>query len=128
MAGVNKVILVGHLGRDPEIRVSKAGMNICNFSLAVSEKSKDGDTTEWFKIIAFDKLADICGKYLTKGKQVYIEGKIKTSEWTDKDGNKKQSWEVIANNLQMLGSSGQSENKQETKSKSTNTVPDDVGW
>ena len=111
MAGINKVILVGNLGADPEIRYSPGGMAVVNFSLATSETfSKDGQKqtkTEWHKIVAFGKLAEICGQYLSKGKQVYIEGKIQTRSWDDKEGNKKYTTEIVANSMQMLGSKGE---------------------
>ncbi|MCC6502830.1 MAG: single-stranded DNA-binding protein [Deltaproteobacteria bacterium] len=111
MAGINKVILVGNLGADPEIRYSPGGMAVANFSLATSETfSKDGQKqtkTEWHKIVAFGKLAEICGQYLSKGKQVYIEGKIQTRNWEDKEGNKKYMTEIVANSMQMLGAKGE---------------------
>ena len=111
MAGINKVILVGNLGADPEIRYSPGGMAVANFSLATSETfSKDGQKqtkTEWHKIVAFGKLAEICGEYLSKGKQVYIEGKIQTRSWDDKEGNNKYTTEIVANSMQMLGSKGE---------------------
>ena len=111
MAGINKVILVGNLGGDPEIRYTAAGVAVANFSLATGEswKDKDGqkqEKTEWHKIVAFRRLAEICGEYLSKGKQVYIEGKIQTRSWDDKDGNKKYMTEVVANQMQMLGRVG----------------------
>lgn len=111
MAGINKVILVGNLGADPEIRYTPGGMAVANFSLATSETfSKDGQKqtkTEWHKIVAFGKLAEICGEYLSKGKQVYIEGKIQTRSWEDKEGVKKYMTEIVANSMQMLGSKGE---------------------
>lgn len=111
MAGVNKVILVGNLGADPEIRYTPGGMAVANFRLATSETfSKDGKKetkTEWHRIVAFNKLAEICGQYLSKGKQVYIEGKIQTRSWDDKDGNKKYTTEIVASTMQMLGSRGE---------------------
>lgn len=107
MAGINKVILVGNLGADPEIRYTPGGTAVANFRLATSEtRLKDGQKetkTEWHKIVAFGKLAEICGEYLSKGKQVYIEGKIQTRSWDDRDGNKKYMTEIIANVMQMLG-------------------------
>lgn len=108
MAGVNKVILVGNLGADPEIRYTPSGMAVANFRLATSEtrSNKDGQKetkTEWHRIVAFGKLAEICGEYLEKGKQVYIEGKIQTRSWDDKDGNKKYTTEILANSMVMLG-------------------------
>ncbi|MBE9532275.1 MAG: single-stranded DNA-binding protein [Proteobacteria bacterium] len=111
MAGVNKVILVGNLGADPEVRYSPSGMAIANFRIATTEsyKNKDGqkeDKTEWHRIVSFGKLAEICGEYLNKGKQVYIEGKIQTSQWEDKEGNKRYTTEIICNQMQMLGRVG----------------------
>lgn len=107
--GVNKVILVGHLGKDPEIRYTTSGMATAKFSLATNEtRTKDGqkeDRTEWHNIVAFGKLAEICGEYLSKGKLVYISGKIQTRSWDDKkDGTKKYMTEILANEMQMLGS------------------------
>ncbi len=112
MAGVNKVILVGNLGADPEIRYTPGGMAVVNFRLATSETraNKDGNKetkTEWHRVVAFGKLAEICGEYLSKGKQVYIEGKIQTRSWDDKDGNKKYTTEILANTMQMLGGRGE---------------------
>ena len=111
MAGVNKVILVGNLGADPEMRYTPGGMAVANFKLATSEnfKGKEGNKqtkTEWHKVVAFGKLAEICGEYLSKGKQVYIEGKIQTRSWEDKDGNKKYTTEIVVNIMQMLGGRG----------------------
>jgi len=111
MSGVNKVILVGNLGQDPEVRYTKAGQAVASFSLATSEKwtGKDGnkeEKTEWHRIVAWGKLGEICGEYLYKGKQVYIEGRLQTREWDDKDGNKKQTTEIVASNMTMLGQAG----------------------
>ena len=111
MAGVNKVILVGNLGADPEMRYTPGGMAVANFKLATSENFKDKEgnkqtKTEWHRVVAFGKLAEICGEYLSKGKQVYIEGKIQTRSWEDKDGNKKYTTEIVVNIMQMLGGRG----------------------
>lgn len=108
MAGINKVILVGNLGADPEIRYTPSGTAVANFRLATSETrtNKEGQKetkTEWHRIVTFGKLAEICGEYLSKGKQVYIEGKIQTRSWDDKDGTKKYMTEILANTMQMLG-------------------------
>ena len=113
MAGLNKVILIGNLGADPEIRYTPSGMAVANFRLATSEtrNAKDGQKetkTEWHRIVTFGKLAEICGEYLEKGKQVYIEGKIQTRNWEDKDGNKRFTTEIVANDMRMLGSKGAS--------------------
>jgi len=109
MSGVNKVILVGRLGRDPEVRYTPSGTAVANFSIATSEQwnNKDGEKqerTEWHKIVAWRRLGEICGEYLHKGSQIYIEGRLQTRDWEDRDGNKRYTTEVIAQNMQMLGS------------------------
>jgi len=109
MAGVNKVILIGNLGADPETRYAPSGTAVTNFRIATTENwtNKEGSKetrTEWHRIVAFGKLAEICGEYLSKGRQVYIEGKIQTRSWDDRDGNKKYMTEIVANTMQMLGS------------------------
>jgi single-strand DNA-binding protein len=114
MAGVNKVILVGNLGADPEVKYLPNGTTVANFRIATSENrtSRSGEktkVTEWHRIVAFGRLAEICGQYLNKGKQVYIEGRIQTRSWEDKDGNRRSSTEIIANQMQMLGSAAPSE-------------------
>ncbi len=111
MAGVNKVILVGRLGADPEVRYTSNGAAVATFRMATSESwtNKDGERqerTEWHKIVAWRKLAEICAEYLSKGKQVYIEGRLQTREWEDKDGVKRWTTEITAQNMQMLGSPG----------------------
>ncbi len=111
MAAVNKVILIGNLGRDPEIRYTKNGQAVATFSLATTEKwkNKNGDReekTEWHRIVAWGKLGEICGEYLTKGKQAYIEGRLQTREWEDKDGNKRTTTEIVASNMVMLSQAG----------------------
>jgi single-strand DNA-binding protein len=108
MSGVNKAILIGRLGRDPELRALPTGNAVCNFNLATSEKwgQDREEKTEWHRIVAFGKLAEICNQYLVKGKQVYIEGRIQTRSWEDKDGNKRTTTEIVANNMQMLDSGG----------------------
>jgi len=109
MTGVNKVILIGNLGRDPEVRYTPSGTAVANFSLATTETwtNKDGEKqshTEWHRIVAWRRLGEICGEYLSKGKQVYIEGRIRTNEWEDQEGNKRRTTEIEALNMQMLGS------------------------
>jgi single-strand DNA-binding protein len=108
MAGLNKVILIGNLGRDPELRYTASGQAVANFTLATTESipKRDGereDRTEWHRIVAWGKLAEICGEYLSKGKQIYVEGRIQTREWEDKNGNKRWTTEIVARNMQMLG-------------------------
>lgn len=106
---VNKVILIGNVGKDPEIRHLDSGVAVANFPLATSESyiAKNGDkveTTEWHNIVAWRGLADVAEKYVTKGRQLYIEGKIRTRSWDDKDGNKRYTTEIVADVLQLLGS------------------------
>jgi len=105
---VNKVILVGNLGKDPELRYTASGVAVATFSLATSERFKDRDgqqqtKTEWHNIVVWRNLAEICGKYLHKGKQVYIEGKIQTRSYDDRDGNKRYITEIVADEMRMLG-------------------------
>ena len=107
--GINKAIIVGNLGSDPELRYTAGGTAVCNFSVATSESYKDRDgnmveNTEWHRVVAWARLAEICGEYLKKGRQVYIEGQIQTRSWEDKDGNTKYSTEIKAREMQMLGS------------------------
>ncbi len=110
MSGVNKVLLIGRLGRDPEVRYTPDGTAIANFSIATSEEWKDKKTgekqerTEWHRIVAFRRLGEICGEYLSKGRQVYVEGRLQTRDWQDKDGNKRYTTEIVASQMQMLGS------------------------
>ncbi|SPE23866.1 Single-stranded DNA-binding protein [Acidobacteriia bacterium SbA2] len=111
---VNKVILVGRLGRDPEVKYTPSGAPVAKFSVATDEVFKDrsGEQqkhTEWHNIVAWNKLAEICGQYLTKGKQVYIEGSIRSRQWEDQAGNKRTSYEIIASRMQMLGSRADTE-------------------
>ncbi|MGD2125258.1 MAG: single-stranded DNA-binding protein [Desulfobacteraceae bacterium] len=108
MASINKVILIGNLGADPEIRYTPGGRAVANFSLATHEQwtSKDGEKgerTEWHRIVAWARLGEICGEYLHKGSQVYVEGRLQTRSWEDRDGNKRYTTEIIAQNMQMLG-------------------------
>jgi single-strand DNA-binding protein len=110
MAGVNKVILVGNLGADPEVRYTADGTAVCRFRIATTEKFKDRqgnmqERTEWHRIVAWRKLAEICGQYLSKGKQVYIEGKIRNDSW-EQEGVKRYSYEIVADTMQMLGGPG----------------------
>ena len=111
---VNRVILVGRLGRDPEVKYTPSGAPVAKFSLATDEVFKDrsGEQqkhTEWHNIVVWNKLAEICGQYLTKGKQVYIEGSIRSRQWEDQAGNKRTSYEIIASRMQMLGSRADNE-------------------
>ena len=108
MAGVNKVILVGNLGRDPEVRHLENGASVANFSIATSESYKDKngnrqEQTEWHNIVLWRGLAEIAEKYLRKGSQIYVEGKLRTRSWQDKDGNTRYTTEIVGDNLTMLG-------------------------
>jgi single-strand DNA-binding protein len=108
MASVNKVILVGNLGRDPEIRYTPSGQAVATFPIATNElvTGKDGEKrelTEWHQIVAWGRLAEVCSEYLSKGRSVYVEGRLRTRQWEDKDGNKRSRTEVIAQVIQMLG-------------------------
>lgn len=103
MAGVNKIIILGNLGKDPEVRYTPNGMAVAKFSVATTERIKNEDKTEWHNVIAFARLAEICGEYLAKGRQVYIEGRLQTRSYEDRDGNKRYVTEIICNTLQMLG-------------------------
>jgi single-strand DNA-binding protein len=109
MASVNKVILIGNLGRDPETRYMPDGGAITNISIATTETWKDKagekqEKTEWHRVAFFGKLAEIAGEYLKKGSQVYVEGRLQTRKWQDKDGNDKYTTEIVADRMQMLGS------------------------
>jgi single-strand DNA-binding protein len=110
--GINKVILVGNLGSDPETRYMPSGSAVTNLSVATSESWKDKQTgeqkdrTEWHKVVMFDRLAEIAAEYLRKGSQVYIEGKLQTRKWQDRDGNDRWTTEIRANEMQMLGGRG----------------------
>jgi len=128
MAGVNKVILIGRLGADPEVRYTSNGTPVASFRIATSESwtNKDGvreERTEWHRIVAWRKLGEICGEYLSKGKQVYIEGRLQTREWEDRDGVKRRTTEIIAQNMQMLGSPEEQLRPGETEAPTPVDVP-----
>ena len=127
MSGVNKVILVGNLGRDPEVRHLDNGRAVANFSIATSEtyKNKSGErvtNTEWHNVVLWTPLAEIAERYLGKGKQVYIEGKLTTRSYDDKDGNKRYVTEVVGQNMTLLGSKGGDEGFDAPSSPSGNQV------
>lgn len=111
MSSVNKVILVGNLGADPEIRQTNGGQPVANMRIATSESYTDKsgqrvETTEWHTVTAWGKTAELCGQYLSKGRKVYIEGRIKTREYTDRDGNDRKAFEVVAKEVTFLGGDG----------------------
>jgi len=110
--GVNKAILIGNLGRDPEVRYSPSGAAVANVSIATTDTWKDKNTgeqqerTEWHRVVFFGRLAEIVGEYLKKGSQVYVEGRLQTRKWQDKEGNDRFTTEIVANDMQMLGGRG----------------------
>lgn len=112
MAGVNKVILLGRLGADPEVRYTTSGTAVANFNVATSEEWKDRTSgekqsrTEWHRVVAFGRLGEICGEFLHKGKQVYLEGRLQTRSWEDKEGSTRYTTEIVARDMQMLGGPG----------------------
>ncbi len=109
MASVNKVILIGNLGRDPEVRYTPSGAAVCNLRLATTRNWKSRDTgerqeeTEWHSVVLYDRQAEVAGEYLKKGRPVYIEGRLKTRKWQDKDGNDRYTTEIVAETMQLLG-------------------------
>ncbi len=122
MAGVNKVILIGNLGKDPVVRHLESGVAVASFSIATTEtfKSKDGNKTEhteWHNIVLWRGLAEISEKYLKKGDKVYIEGRLRTRQWDDKDGNKRYTTEILADNMTMLGGKRDSDSTINTENK-----------
>jgi single-strand DNA-binding protein len=107
-SGVNKVILIGRLGGDPEVRYTNNGGAVANFNLATNESWTDKagqkqERTEWHKIVVWGKLGELCGQYLSKGRQAFVEGRLATREWTDKEGHKRYTTEIVATNIQFLG-------------------------
>jgi len=110
MASVNKVILIGNLGRDPEVRYTPSGSAVCNVSVATTRNWKSRDSgekqeeTEWHRVVFYDRLAEIAGEYLKKGRPVYVEGRLKTRKWQDKEGKDNYTTEIIADQMQLLGS------------------------
>ncbi|MBE7419890.1 MAG: single-stranded DNA-binding protein [Ideonella sp.] len=110
MASVNKVILIGNLGRDPEVRYTPSGSAVCNVSIATTRNWKNRDSgekqeeTEWHRVVFYDRLAEIAGEYLKKGRPVYVEGRLKTRKWQDKEGKDNYTTEIIADQMQLLGS------------------------
>lgn len=107
-SGVNKVLLIGRLGGDPEVRYTSNGGAVANFTLATNESwtDKSGqkqERTEWHKVVVWGKLGELCGQYLSKGRQAYVEGRLQTRDWTDKEGNKRYTTEIVAQNVQFLG-------------------------
>ena len=124
---VNRVTLLGRLGNNPEMRTTNTGMTVANFNVATSENWNDKsgqkqERTEWHKIVVWGKLAELCGQYLTKGRQCYVEGRLQTRSWDDKDGNKRYTTEIVAAQVQFLG--GASANAGVAQGASTNEAVD----
>jgi single-strand DNA-binding protein len=139
MAGVNKAILIGNLGRDPELKRTPGGQSVATFTLATTEKRTDKngqkqERTEWHNIVAWGRLAELAGQYLKKGRTIFLEGRISNRSWDDKDGNKKYRSEIVASSIQFLSSPGQqSENRSpehaqpaQTSSTDDFDIPDTV--
>ena len=133
MSGINKAIILGRLGKEPEVRYTQDGRAIASFTMATSEEWKDKATgekkerTEWHRIVAFNKLGEICGEYLHKGHQAYVEGHIQTREWTDKAGEKRYTTEIIASAVQFLGNK-QDGRRQGNDHQSGHDDPDPGVW
>lgn len=132
MSGVNKVIIVGNLGADPETKSLPNGNAVTNLSVATSETWKDKNTgdkrenTEWHRVVMFGKLAEIAGQYLSKGSKVYLEGKLQTRKWQDRDGNDRYTTEIVANEMQMLdsrGGQGEPQRKPEPQPELEDSIP-----
>src|SRR5215831_3001582 len=128
MSGVNKVILVGNLGANPEMRFTQGGQAVANLRIATTERwtDKNGqrqEATEWHRVVVWGKQAEIVGQYLTKGRQVYVEGRIRTRQWQDQQGQKRYTTEIVAQNVQMLG--GRGERTSEDVGGGATVPPDD---
>jgi single-strand DNA-binding protein len=121
---LNRCEFIGRLGKDPEVRYSGEGNAICNFSIAVGYKAKEKETTEWVRVVAFKKLAEICGEYLRKGSQVYIAGRMTTRKWQNKDGVDQYTTEVVADHMQMLGNKSEESPKSQEDSKKSDAYRD----
>ena len=132
MSGINKVIIVGRLGTDPEVKTISQGQTIAKMNIATSESwnNKEGqkqERTEWHRVIVWGKLAEICGKHLAKGRQVYVEGRLQTRSWEDPQGNKKYTTEVVAQTVQFLGSNGEQRSSSGYSSPFGDTQVQDFG-
>ena len=130
MASLNKVMLIGNLGKDPEVKYTPSGAAVCNFSLATSEsfKDKSGDKqekTEWHNVQVWQKLAEICGEYLKKGSTVYIEGRIQTRKWQDKEGVDRYTTEIVGEKMVMLGGKSGGASSVPTAAPAGSGMPDD---
>lgn len=125
---VNKVILLGRLGQDPELKYTPGGAPVCNFSMATTESwtDKQGqkqEKTEWHRIVVWGKLAELCNQYLSKGRQAFVEGRLQTRSWDDKDGSKRYTTEIMANTVQFIGGATANNNNNTNVDKSFNQTP-----
>lgn len=123
---VNKVIILGRLGQDPELKYTPSGAAVCNFSLATSENWTDRngqkqEKTEWHKVVVWGKLAEVCNQYLAKGRQAYLEGKLQTRSWEDNNGQKRYTTEINATTVQFIGGSARPDSNKETKTPDSNS-------
>lgn len=129
MRGLNRVTIIGNLGRDPDVNNTRSGKHVANMSVAINEKwTKDGEkheSTEWVRCVLWDGLADVAEKYLRKGDAVYLEGKLQTRDWEDRDGGKRKTTEVVVSTLLMLGGNSRQQEKPEHPNGSTRTTN---GW
>lgn len=123
MASFNKIIIVGYLGRDPESRFTGQGTQVCSFSIATTEKKGQDEVTTWFRVTAWGKLAELCQQYLAKGKQVYIEGRVRLDGYTDKEGNQRQSLEVTASDVRFLSKKDDRAPESEQAGIDDDTIP-----
>jgi single-strand DNA-binding protein len=126
---VNKVILIGRLGKDPEMKYAPSGTAIATFNMATNERTKDQDGnftdhTDWHRVVAFGRTAEVAGEYLVKGKLAYVEGRIQTRSWDDQNGQKRYTTEIVCNNLQLLGSRGDVDDKAEVPTDTTTEQAD----
>ncbi len=124
MAAVNKAIILGNLGRDPEVRYTPDGMAVTTFSVATTEKRKDKngnlqEETEWHRVVTFGRTAEVCGEYLSKGSSVYLEGSIRTRSWDDREGNKRYTTEIIGRTVQFLSPRGESRKQNRSEESPT---------
>ncbi|MEJ2716662.1 MAG: single-stranded DNA-binding protein [Deltaproteobacteria bacterium] len=135
---LNKVLLLGNLGRDPEVRYTSSGKAVASFTLATSQRWKDQDgneqeRTEWHRVVAWGRLGEICGEFLSKGRQIFVEGRIQSREWEDQDGNRRTTVEIIANDMIMLGggnapqASGRDEHERSPRASSGGTSREGPG-
>jgi single-strand DNA-binding protein len=126
--GVNKVIVIGNLGSDPEVRFTPSGQAVANFRIATNESwtDKSGnkqERTEWHRIVVWGKMGELCGEYLSKGRQCYVEGRLQTREWTDKEGKKNYTTEIVAQNVQFLGGRGEGAGRGKGRDEEYGTPP-----